>query len=266
MTNHESPHATPPRPRSDGAAVDIGAYHVERELSAGQSFLAEEPGGKRVVLKKLDEDCLLRGQLHPDIHDRLGRVRELAHVKVANLHSVERVGASAYLVWEYIEGQTLEAYAAGRAPAELLRIYRELVLAVEDLHALGIVHGSIHGRNVIVTGRGEIRLTHVSPLLYYDPKDDVAALGKLLQQEAPASLAQLRARLALSENGAGLPESPGPPRREVRHRAWLAAAALTVMGVGLAHGVWRWVENRSPRPSAPPEAPSAALQPASRGV
>src|ERR1044071_6046711 len=72
-------------PRS---AEDIGGYRILRTLSAGHSFLAEETGGQRVVLKVLDEDCLLRGQLHPNIHDRLERVRELAHPKVANLHSV----------------------------------------------------------------------------------------------------------------------------------------------------------------------------------
>src|ERR1041384_4172654 len=128
-------------PRS---AEDIGGYRILRTLSAGHSFLAEETGGQRVVLKVLDEDCLLRGQLHPNIHDRLERVRELAHPKVANLHSVERMGATAYLVWEYLEGQSLETYASSHLTQELLPLARQLVLAVEALHALGIVHGAIH--------------------------------------------------------------------------------------------------------------------------
>ena len=50
----------------------IGAYRVERELGEG-SFLACESNGRRVVLKMLEADCLLKGQLHPMIKDRLGR-------------------------------------------------------------------------------------------------------------------------------------------------------------------------------------------------
>ena len=40
----------------------------------------------------MDHDCLLRGQLHPSIRERLSRVRELAHGGVANLYGVGRDG------------------------------------------------------------------------------------------------------------------------------------------------------------------------------
>jgi hypothetical protein len=47
-------------------------------------------GGRQVVLKKLDDDCLLDGQLHPSIKLRLERVRELPVRCVANFLGVER--------------------------------------------------------------------------------------------------------------------------------------------------------------------------------
>ena len=87
----------------------IGGYRIERELGEG-SLLASESNGRRVVLKMLEEDCLLKGALHPMIKDRLGRVRELAHLGVANLHGAERDGERAFLVWEFVEGITLEQY------------------------------------------------------------------------------------------------------------------------------------------------------------
>src|SRR5881394_1545887 len=86
---------------------EIGGYRVTAALLPDQSWLAEAAGGRRVVLKTLDEDCLWKGQLHPNIRDRLGRVRELAHVGVANLYGVEREAGLTYLVWEYVEGRTL---------------------------------------------------------------------------------------------------------------------------------------------------------------
>ena len=68
---------------------EIGGY---RELCAvsEQGWVGTAAGGRRVVLKRLDEDCLWKGQLHPSVKDRLARVRELAHQGVANLHGVER--------------------------------------------------------------------------------------------------------------------------------------------------------------------------------
>ena len=53
----------------------------------------------RVIRKPLDEDCLLDGDLHPNIRLRLSRVRELPMTAVANLHGVERAGEQVFLIW-----------------------------------------------------------------------------------------------------------------------------------------------------------------------
>ena len=188
----------------DMVAVEgrIGGYRVLRELAEGRTWAAEGNGGKRVVLKIVESDCLMGQQLHPMIRDRLGRVRELAHVGVANLYGVERCGEQVFLVWEWVEGVTLEEWLGKKGEAEgcgfgvqgsgrneegarngaregLGRVRRELRQGVEAMHALGIVHGAIHGRNVIVRAEGGVCLTHVSPLLYNDPVTDLAAVGVL---------------------------------------------------------------------------------------
>ncbi len=85
---------------------------VDSALNPGKTYLAIGAGGRGVVLKKMDDDCLLSGLLHPSIRDRLGRVRELAHAGVANLHGVGREGDRAFLIWEYLEGEPFDIYAA----------------------------------------------------------------------------------------------------------------------------------------------------------
>src|SRR5687768_2754204 len=158
-------------------------YRIEKELGASSS-LAMAAGGRRVVLKTLDADCLLKGQLHPMIKDRLGRVRELAHLGVANLHGAERDGERAFLVWEYVEGKTLSEYLADAKldKARLAQLAQQIVLHVESLHSLGIVHGGLHERNIIVTPSGEVRLTHVSPLLYHEETVDLSALQVVIRE------------------------------------------------------------------------------------
>src|SRR5439155_18723501 len=89
-----------------------------------------------------------------------------------------------FLLWEYVDGVPFDVYTSdpARTPRELAAAMRELILAVDALHGLGIVHGDIRGANVIVDpARGaHLKLTHISPLLHHDPARDVAAVQKLL--------------------------------------------------------------------------------------
>src|SRR4051812_15826439 len=137
--------------------AELCGYPVDSALSeAGATYLAIGPGGRGVVLKKMEDDCLLRGQLHPSIRERLARVRELAHGGVANLYGVGREGegeaaagtaggavGGAWLIWEYVDGESFADYAAApnRTLRDLAMAGRELALAVDLLHMQGIVHG-----------------------------------------------------------------------------------------------------------------------------
>src|SRR5688572_11634240 len=76
---------------------EICGYRLLRVFPNYKACLADAGNGRKVVLKVLEADCLLKGQLHPSIKERLARVRELAHLQVSNLHGVEREGDTAYL-------------------------------------------------------------------------------------------------------------------------------------------------------------------------
>jgi hypothetical protein len=230
---------------------------------AESSSLASRPE-ERVVLKRLDEDCLLDGQLHPSIRQRLERVRELPMKGMASLLGVERRDGGqgvAQLVWAFVPGRPLAEIEADESTWR--RLCREVILAVEALHAAGIVHGAIHGRNVIVTDRDEIRLTHVSPLLYNDPDQDEEDVIVMLRQRVASALpgSALAEILSEAETGgwrladlyaelsdAASTEAGGlhPVQREPRLRARaIALAGIAAMaGVGVAVGIlWylgRW--------------------------
>jgi hypothetical protein len=285
-----APPTTPSWPWPD----EIGGYEVLEVLSGGgESALAVAPGNRRVVLKLLDEDCLMRGganpKLHPGIRDRLARVRELAHIHVANLHGVEHDAGRVYQVWEFVDGVPLEEWSPGSddgaavAAQDLLLVARELILTVEALHARGIVHGAIHGRNVIIDNTGRVKLVHVSPLLYTDARHDLASIaelfGKLADRhgeaghllealaseaaEADGSLRSMGSRAASLIDLRRDEEPDEIERRADRRRrsaSRFAAATVVVGALALSYGVKQYVRRVTPHPPAPPEAPPAAME------
>lgn len=249
----------------------LPGYQCVRTLSPDRSsFLAiAESGGRQVVIKRLDPACLSGdGSLHPDVRQRLNRIRELAVPGVANLISVERCedgyddhaaasSAACYLVWEWRSGQTLaEWFSCAGEPSQRLIVARELVLLVESLHAAGLVHGSLHLRNVIRDPRGgKLWLTHLSPLLVSDVEPDVEATAQIARaligsdalpnRSASSSLRNIRLSLG------GLIESPGqvsasrPAAQdsETLARRWtlIAAIAVAALGGALSLAIWTWI-------------------------
>ena len=249
--------------------------------------------GRKVVLKPLEEDCLLRGRLHPSIAERLARVRDLAHPGVANLLGVERFrrdedpssGEGTFLVWDYVDGSPADEHmSAISSPAGFAMVAREIALAVESLHALGIVHGQVRPGNVIIDDRGRVWLTDVSPLLYDDPANDIhdtvamlegmmarraewrtTSVGRALARafaEVP-SLAHLRAMLAESNETGGDDGASGlvaagdadtRDDRPFRRRALLGALLVAVAGAAIAASVVSVTTKRSPALPPPPEA------------
>lgn len=263
---------------------ELCGYTLVRWLKEGRTALCRSDAGRPLVLKKLDQDCLLEGDLHPDVRERLARIRELAHGQVATLITVERdAHGDVYAVWQHIDGQDFESWACDkqRDQRQVARMMRNLVLAVEAMHAQGIVHGRLHGRNILVDDAGVLRLLDVSPLLFTDPQDDAAAMAKLFeaiihtrgeresnlgaglirQTNGGAALADFSKAISQMIHSqdtqpAQAAEDERDEHRRRRSLRWAMACAV-LTGV-LALAAW-WMFSRSVAP--PPEAPIEALKP-----
>jgi len=183
---------------------------------------------------------------------------------------------------------TLEQHIAEGPHAwpAVVRIAREIVLAVETLHALGIVHGAIHPRNIFITGARAVRLTHVSPLLYNDPEADIEPLFQALEAmgcgrfiatlgKGARSLPDLATRLAAAAKA----DSPDAPEaripadvmaqeserdtgraRRVRWGSLIAAAAVAALGGALAWGLW-WYASHDAKTASPSLPHTSLVQP-----
>jgi serine/threonine protein kinase len=194
--------------------------------------LASSPD-RRTVRKPVDEDCLLGGQLHPSVVERLERVRELPVISVANLLGVERDEDGVWMVWQFVPGTPLEAILkqSNYSPGYREKLIRELRLAVTAMHAHGIVHGAIHPRNVIIDPENRVHLTHISPLLWEDPAaDDVAVediAGMLGVEPDPKSI------------DTSLDDAED---RAVRRGAYLRALGAAVFGILLFMAILWYIQ------------------------
>lgn len=250
------------------------------ELLGPNTYLARDHG-RRVVLKQLPEDCLLGRRLHPMVQDRLRGVRELAVLHLANLLGVQHDGPRLYLVWEYLPGLTLQDWLSQgpHSLASIKAVARQLVDVIESIHALGMVHGAVHARNVIIGEGDQVRLTHVSPLLFDDPENDRQALVRLLGQMLASptdalepvlhltpqvqamDLRQLAGwldDLGMAADSHGSQAEPGSHERRFRRRALVAAALALAMGAAIAWGAWRWARAQRSFETAPRAAPAGA--------
>src|SRR5690606_33800344 len=120
----------------------------------------------------------------------LAAVRMLSHPNVVRIFSLERDGETAFLVLEWVDGESLRSVIESLAPetvceADALGVVRAVGNALVYAHARGVVHGGIRPENVLVTERGEVRLLFASACLAQSapfsigPRDDVRGLAAL---------------------------------------------------------------------------------------
>jgi tRNA A-37 threonylcarbamoyl transferase component Bud32 len=252
--------------------TEIDNYRLIEPLTPGRSFLCADASGNIVVLVKLEDDCLHGPKLHPSIRDRLARVRELPHPRIATLRSVERWSGLACMVWIYLDGENWDELVRNH-PGQFCQLASALVSNVATLHDIGIVHGNIHGRNIIVRPDRQVWLTQVSPYLYTDPAVDIAAVMDVLRAAGERLPSSLRDRLfalldgfhpqndSLKELAHALAsidladsvervEMPVAKPPSYRRRSLIGAGMLTAAAVGLGVFVnWRLTHPSKPGPA-----------------
>jgi eukaryotic-like serine/threonine-protein kinase len=143
----------------------VGRYQIVRSIgrgAMGQVFLAHDPVLDRpVAIKHLRDDLSLTGEQFTALTKRMEQeARAAARVSHPNLVALHDMGrdpiAGLFLVFEYIEGETLEErLRRGPLPAsEAARLSRQLGGALSAAHAAQVVHRDIKPENVLLARTG----------------------------------------------------------------------------------------------------------------
>jgi serine/threonine protein kinase/tetratricopeptide (TPR) repeat protein len=128
----------------------------------GEVYRARDLTLKREVAIKV----LIRTGLQGDENARNSLIEEaraisaLGHPHVVTLYSIEQAGDFAFLVMEYIDGETL-SHRLRRGPmpfSQVLEMGIQVADALAVAHARGIVHRDIKPGNIMITSRGAAKV------------------------------------------------------------------------------------------------------------
>ena len=89
-------------------------------------------------------------------------LKQLAHPNIVQYFGTDRRGERFTILLEYVPGGSIETVLSefGALEEEVVRLYmRQAVCGLEYLHLQGFVHGDIKGANILVSDKGEVRLS-----------------------------------------------------------------------------------------------------------
>lgn len=140
-----------------GAVLAASAYGL-------RSLAEERETGGQVVLRVFALDALRDIQLARPLQQALLAETALDH---PHLHTAYRSGTSARLVWSatpVVEGRTLAralAFGGPLSAAASLRLVRQLVAGLSELHRRGLVHGAVAPATVLIGEDDRARLADI---------------------------------------------------------------------------------------------------------
>jgi tetratricopeptide (TPR) repeat protein len=165
----ESPAVVAEAPAAPADSPSAGAfwtqYQLVKEIGLGGMGVVYEAMDRslerRVAVKKMRDEI----RLDPDDRRRFVNearlVAQLHHPNIVDIYGIVEDGMDVYLVFEFVEGRTLQDALKSGGPMDLAPargVLKEMAAAVEHAHERGVIHRDLKPSNVMQTPEGRIKV------------------------------------------------------------------------------------------------------------
>jgi hypothetical protein len=144
-----------------GIGSEIGGYRVVSligEGGMGSVYLAEGEAGDRVALKVMPPDLAANESFRRRFLRESRYARSVDHPNVVRIRDAGEAEGALYIVMDYVQGTDLKALLAAEGqldPKRSLALLAQIGLALDAVHAAGLIHRDVKPGNIIVTGDDE---------------------------------------------------------------------------------------------------------------
>ena len=147
-----------------GMGAIYRAWDLRLNISVAVKEMVPQPG--------IDPQTL--AQLRQQFYQEAQVLARLDHPNLVRVTDYFEEGGNAYLVMNFVEGQSLADLIAARGPlpeAQVLNWARQLLDALAYCHAQGVVHRDIKPQNIIIRADGRPILVDFGLVKLWDPRD-----------------------------------------------------------------------------------------------
>ncbi len=168
---------------------EIGPYKILSALGQGgmgSVYLAQDSRlDRKVALKFLSGDFVADNWAKRQLIKEAQAVARLDHANICAVYGFDEIGDHSFIVMQYIEGQTLADLIRTRSlkPEQIVPLAQQIVSALAEAHAHGIIHRDIKPKNIMVTRHEQVKvldfgLAKTVPKTFEDVTESISQLSK----------------------------------------------------------------------------------------